>query len=95
MSRSVLFQVAALMVSVTLLVAILILYVLPSRQETVLEASMRDELRSLAAAYSVSVQSALQQQDLSALEALNEQVSQDSRNPIVAVINSSDADLGI
>lgn len=95
MNRSVLFQVASLMVSVTLLVAILMLYVLPSRQETVLEASMRDELRSLAAAYSVSVQSALQQQDLSALEALNEQVSKDSRNPIVAVINTSDAETGI
>ena len=91
MNRSVLFQVAGLMVSVTLLVAVLMLYLLPSRQEAVLEASMRDELGSLAAAYSISVQSALEQQDLSALEDLNEKVSLDVRNPIVAIINASDS----
>jgi len=74
----------------TLLVALLMLYVLPSRQAAVLEESMRDELRSLAVAYSLSVRSALQQQDLSALEKLNEQISLDGRNPVVAVINASD-----
>ena len=78
------------MASFTLLVALLMLYVLPSRQAAVLEASMRDELTSLAAAYSISVRSALEQQDLSALEALNEQVSFDGRNPVVAVINTSE-----
>ena len=38
------------MASLTLLVAVLMLYVLPNRQAAVLEASMRDELTSLAAA---------------------------------------------
>ena len=90
MNRSLLVQVTALMASFTLLVALLMLYVLPSRQAAVLEASMRDELTSLAAAYSISVRSALEQQDLSALEALNEQVSFDGRNPVVAVINTSE-----
>jgi len=89
-NRSLLVQVTALMAAFTLLVALLMLYVLPSRQAAVLEASMRDELSSLAAAYSISVRSALEQQDLSALEELNEQVSFDGRNPIVAVINTSD-----
>lgn len=74
----------------TLLVALLMLYVLPNRQAAVLEASMRDELASLAVAYSISVRSALEQQDLSALEELNQQVSFDGRDPIVAVINTSD-----
>ncbi len=74
----------------TLLVALLMLYVLPSRQAAVLEESMRDELSSLAAAYSISVRSALEQQDLSALEELNQQVSFDGRKPIVAVINTSE-----
>ena len=78
------------MASFTLLVALLMLYVLPSRQAAVLEASMRDELTSLAAAYSISVRSALEQQDLSALEELNEQVSFDGRNPVVVVINTSE-----
>ena len=78
------------MASFTLLVALLMLYVLPSRQAAVLEASMRDELTSLAAAYSISVRSALEQQDLSALEELNEQVSFDRRNPVVAIINTSE-----
>ena len=77
------------MASLTLLVAVLMLYVLPNRQAAVLEASMRDELTSLAAAYSISVRSALEKRDLSALEELNEQVSFDGRNPIVAIINTS------
>lgn len=77
------------MASFTLLVAVLMLYVLPNRQAAVLEASMRDELTSLAAAYSISVRSALEKRDLSALEELNEQVSFDGRNPIVAIINTS------
>ena len=77
------------MASFTLLVAVLMLYVLPNRQAAVLEASMRDELTSLAAAYSISVRSALEKRDLSALEELNEQVSFDGRNPIVAIIDTS------
>lgn len=83
------------MVSVTLLVAVMMLYVLPNRQQAILEASMRDELSSLTAAYSISVRSALQQQDLSALEELNAQVSDDSRNPIVAIISNDDTETGI
>ena len=90
MNRSLLFQVTALMATFTLLVALLMLYVLPSRQAAVLEASMRGELASLAAAYSISVRSALEQQDLSALEELNKQISFDRRNPVIVVINTSD-----
>ena len=78
------------MATFTLLVALLMLYVLPSRQAAVLEASMRGELASLAAAYSISVRSALEQQDLSALEELNKQISFDRRNPLIVVINTSD-----
>jgi signal transduction histidine kinase/CheY-like chemotaxis protein len=89
-NRSLLFQVTTLMVTFTVLVALLMLYVLPNRQAAVLEASMRGELASLAAAYSISVRSALEQQDLSALEELNKQISFDRRNPVIAVINTSD-----
>ena len=92
MNRSVLFQVSALMTVVTSLVAVLMLYLLPNRQQAELEKSIGDELSGLAVAYSISVRSALDRQDLSVLAALNEQVATDPRNPIVAIINESEGD---
>ena len=46
----------------------------------------------MAVAYSISVRSALDRQDLSVLAALNEQVATDPRNPIVAIIDESEGD---
>ena len=68
------------------------LYLLPNRQQAELEKSIGDELSGLAVAYSVSVRSALDRQDLSVLAALNEQVATDPRNPIVAIIDESEGD---
>ena len=79
------------MLLVTSLVGLLMLYVLPNRQEAALEKSMRDELSSLAVAYSLSVRSALEQENLSALSDLNEQIKTDARAPIIAVL-SDEAD---
>ena len=72
------------MASFTLLVAVLMLYVLPNRQAAVLEASMRDETDQCSLGFGET--------NLSALEELNEQVSFDGRNPIVAIINTSGDD---
>ena len=47
MNRSVLFQVAVLMTLVTSLVAVIMLYLLPGRQEAELEKSVLDELSGL------------------------------------------------
>ena len=80
------------MTVVTSLVAVLMLYLLPNRQQAELEKSIGDELSGLAVAYSISVRSALDRQDLSVLAALNEQVATDPRNPIVAIINESEGD---
>ncbi|MDG1034612.1 MAG: ATP-binding protein [Luminiphilus sp.] len=83
------------MTVVTSLVAVLMLYLLPNRQQAELEKSIRDELSGLAVAYSISVRSALDQQNLSVLAALNEQVATDPRNPIIAIINESEGDKNI
>ena len=80
------------MLVVTSLVAVLMLYLLPNRQQVELEKSIGDELSGLAVAYSISVRSALDRQDLSVLAALNEQVATDPRNPIIAIINESEGD---
>ena len=87
MNRSVLFQVAALMTLVTSLVAVIMLYLLPGRQEAALERSVLDELSGLSLAYSISVRSALEQEDLAALAELNEQVASDPRSPIIAILS--------
>ena len=90
MNRSVLFQVAALMTLVTSLVAVIMLYLLPGRQEAALERSVLDELSGLSLAYSISVRSALEQEDLAALAELNEQVASDPRSPIIAILSEED-----
>ena len=90
MNRSVLFQVAALMTLVTSLVAVIMLYLLPGRQEAALERSVLDELSGLSLAYSITVRSALEQEDLAALAELNEQVASDPRSPIIAILNEED-----
>lgn len=90
MNRSVLFQVAALMTLVTSLVAVIMLYLLSGRQEAALERSVLDELSGLSLAYSISVRSALEQEDLAALAELNEQVASDPRSPIIAILSEED-----
>ena len=90
MNRSVLFQVAALMTLVTSLVAVIMLYLLPGRQEAALERSVLDELSGLSLAYSISVRSALEQENLAALAELNEQVASDPRSPIIAILSEED-----
>ena len=90
MNSSVLFQVAALMTLVTSLVAVIMLYLLPGRQEAELEKSVLDELSGLSLAYSISVRSALEQEDLAALAELNKQVASDPRSPIIAILSEED-----
>ena len=87
MNRSVLFQVGLLMTIVTSLVAVLMLYLLPNRQVSELERSVRDELSGLSLAYSISVQSALDQENLGALAELNQQIAADTRSPKIAIIS--------
>lgn len=89
MNKSVLFQVAALMTLVTSFVAVIMLYLLPERQEFELEKSVLDELSGLSLAYSISVRSALEQENLSVLAELNEQVASDPRSPIIAILNET------
>jgi len=90
-NRSVLFQVAVLMTLVTSLVVVIMLYLLPGRQEAELEKSVLDELSGLSLAYSISVRSALEQENLAALAELNEQIARDPRSPIIAIL-SEEAD---
>ena len=78
------------MTLVTSLVAVIMLYLLPGRQEAALERSVLDELSGLSLAYSISVRSALEQEDLAALAELNEQVSSDPRSPIIAILSEED-----
>ena len=75
------------MTLVTSLVAVIMLYLLPGRQEAELEKSVLDELSGLSLAYSISVRSALEQEDLAALAELNEQVASDPRSPIIAILS--------
>ena len=78
------------MTLVTSLVAVIMLYLLPGRQEAALERSVLDELSGLSLAYSISVRSALEQEDLAALAKLNEQVASDPRSPIIAILSEED-----
>ena len=75
---------------VTSLVAVIMLYLLPGRQEAALEKSVLDELSGLSLAYSISVRSALEQENLAALAELNEQVASDPRSPIIAILSEED-----
>ena len=75
------------MTIVTSLVAVLMLYLLPSRQESELEQSVRDELSGLSLAYSISIQSALEQENLGVLAELNQQIAADTRSPKIAIIS--------
>ena len=78
------------MTLVTSLVAVIMLYLLPERQEAELEKSVLDELSGLSLAYSISVRSALEQENLAALAELNEQVASDPRSPIIAILSEED-----
>ena len=78
------------MTLVTSLVAVIMLYLLPGRQKAELEKSVLDELSGLSLAYSISVRSALEQENLAALAELNEQIARDPRSPIIAILNEED-----
>lgn len=78
------------MTLVTSLVAVIMLYLLPSRQEAALERGVLDELSGLSLAYSISVRSALEQENLEALAELNEQIASDPRSPIIAILSEED-----
>ena len=78
------------MTLVTSLVAVIMLYLLPGRQEAALERSVLDDLSGLSLAYSISVRSALEQEDLAALAELNEQIASDPRSPIIAILSEED-----
>ena len=78
------------MTLVTSLVAVIMLYLLPGRQEAELEKSVLDELSGLSLAYSISVRSALEQENLAALAELNEQIARDPRSPIIAILSEED-----
>lgn len=78
------------MTLVTSLVAVIMLYLLPGRQEAGLEKSALDELSGLSLAYSISVRSALEQENLAALAELNEQVASDPRSPIIAILSEEE-----
>ena len=78
------------MTLVTSLVAVIMLYLLPERQEAELEKSVLDELSGLSLAYSISVRSALEQENLAALAELNEQVASDPRSPIIAILSEEE-----
>ena len=78
------------MTLVTSLVAVIMLYLLPGRQKAELEKSVLDELSGLSLAYSISVRSALEQENLAALAELNEQIVRDPRSPIIAILNEED-----
>jgi signal transduction histidine kinase len=78
------------MTLVTSLVAVIMLYLLPGRQQAALERSVLDELSGLSLAYSISVRSALEQEDLAALAELNEQVASDPPSPIIAILSEED-----
>ena len=62
------------MTLVTSLVAVIMLYLLPGRQEAELEKSVLDEFSGLSLAYSISLRSVLKQENLAALAELNEQI---------------------
>ena len=87
MTRSLLFQFVGLTAVVTAIVGALLIFVVPNGQRQELEASASAELSSLAAAYAVSVTSALEQEDLEALARLNSSVRDDPRNLTVAIIS--------
>ena len=92
MTRSLLFQFVGLTAVVTAIVGALLIYVVPNGQRQELEASATAELSSLAAAYAVSVTSALEQEDLEALAGLNSSVRDDPRNLTVAIISGFEDD---
>ncbi len=69
----------------TVLAAVLLLRIVPDRQQNAIEDSITSELQSLAAAFAVSAQLAFTQEDLQALSDLNELLANDERGLHVAV----------
>jgi len=89
--RSVIQRVAIPMLLGTLFAAVLLLRVVPDRQQNAIEDSIASELESLAAAYATSAQLAFAQEDLQALSDLNRLVANDERGLQVAVFIHSGA----
>ena len=85
MKNSLLAKLAVPMVLASLVVTILILIIVPNRQEQALERSRLAELHSLAAAFSVSAQTAFAYEDLNTLAGLNQLVREDIRDLHVAI----------
>lgn len=83
--RSIIFRVALPMLVGTSLTAVLLLRVIPDRQQSAMEASITSELQSLAAAFAVSAQLAFAQEDLQSLSDLNRLIADDERGLQVAV----------
>ena len=68
-----------------LIASLLLLWIVPARQNAAMEGSVQSELQSLSAAFAVSAQLAFAQEDLTALSQLNKLLSDDRRGLKVAV----------
>ena len=68
-----------------LIASLLLLWIVPARQNAAMEESVQSELQSLSAAFAVSAQLAFAQEDLTALSQLNKLLSDDRRGLKVAV----------
>ena len=83
--NSIVYRVVIPMISGTLVASLLLLWIVPDRQNAALEESVKSELQSLSAAFAVSAQLAFAQEDLTALSQLNKLLSDDRRGLRVAV----------
>jgi len=85
MKSSLLAKLAIPMLAASVVVSLLILVVVPDRQEQALERSRQAELESLAAAFGVAAQTAFAYEDLNALERMNTLIREDARELFVAL----------
>ena len=85
MNHSIVTKVTAPLVIATAVSALLLFFVVPDRQRQALEKAAEAELQGMAAALAVSVRQAVDYQDLSALENLN-QLLVDNRQPLLAAV---------
>lgn len=90
--NSIVYRVVIPMVIGTVVAGILLLWIVPDRQNAALEESVKSELQSLSAAFAVSAELAFAQEDLRALSQLNKLLSDDRRGLRVAVFLGSQGD---
>jgi len=83
--NSIVYRVVIPMIIGTVVAGVLLLWIVPDRQNAALEESVKSELQSLSAAFAVSAQLAFAQEDLRALSQLNKLLSDDRRGLRVAV----------